>query len=160
MGLYAGGQFGHSSTKKLIVRLKRQISALEQAEDYTASMYLSYGQAYLLAGRPQEAWVLFETLARDSGLPESIQSEAHYRWILSAIDIGVWEDAFRIAAGFGERFPDSTLVPDALYLLATAYQEARQYSDAIEVLDHFFVAHNTQSLAARVHFFVAIIIIY
>ena len=152
VGLYAGGQFWTQFYQKLIVRLKQQISALEQAEDYTASMYLSYGQAYLLAGRPQEAWVLFETLARDSSLPESIQSEAHYRWILSAIDIGVWEDAFRIAAGFGERFPDSTLVPDALYLLATAYQEARQYRDAIEVLDHFLVEHNTHSLAARVLF--------
>ena len=152
VGLYAGGQFWTQFYQKLIVRLKQQLSALEQAEDYTASMYLSYGQAYLLAGRPQEAWVLFETLARDSSLPEPIQSEAHYRWILAAIDIGIWEDAFRIAAGFGERFPDSPLVPDALYLLATAYQEARQYRDAVEVLDHFLVAHNTHPLTARVLF--------
>jgi TolA-binding protein len=152
VGLYAGGQFWTQFYQKLIVRLKQQVSALEQAEDYTASMYLSYGQAYLLAGRPQEAWVLFETLARDSGLPESIQSEAHYRWILAAIDIGVWEDAFRIAEGFGVRFPDSTLVPDALYLLASAYQEARQYRDAVKVLNHFLVAHNTHPLAARVLF--------
>ena len=152
VGLYAGGQFWTQFYQKLIVRLKQQLSALEQTEDYTPSMYLSYGQAYLLAGRPQEAWVLFETLARDSGLPESIQSEAHYRWILAAIDIGVWEDAFRIAAGFGVRYPDSPLVPDALYLLATAYQEARQYRDAVEVLDHFLVTHNTHPLAARVLF--------
>ncbi|MCH2036938.1 MAG: tetratricopeptide repeat protein, partial [Puniceicoccaceae bacterium] len=152
VGLYAGGQFWTQFYQKLIVRLKQQVSALEQAEDYTASMYLSYGQAYLLAGRPQEAWVLFETLARDSSLAESIQSEAHYRWILSAIETGVWEDAFRIAKGFGLRFPDSPLVPDALYLLATAYQEAHQYRDAVEVLDHFLVAHNTHPLTARVLF--------
>ena len=62
--------------------------------------------------------------ASDPELTAEQQAEAHYRWILAAIEVGVWEDAYKIAKGFGRRFPDSPLVPDALYLLGSAYQEA------------------------------------
>ncbi len=152
VGLYQGGQFWTQFYRNLISRLEQQLAALEAAEDYSPALYLSYGQAYLLAGRPHEAWILFETLTRDPQLSEEKQAEAHYRWILAAIEIGVWEDAFRIAEGFGERFPESPLVPDALYLLATAHQDARQYRDAIEVLDSFLRDHPTHELAPRVLF--------
>ena len=152
VGLYQGGQFWTKFYNDLIARLEQQLNALKEAEDYTPALYLSYGQAYLLAGRPHEAWALFETLARDDALPESTQSEAHYRWILAAIEVGVWEDAFRIAEAFGDKYPESPLVPDALYLLATAYQEARQYRDAVTVLDAFLENHASHGLAPRALF--------
>jgi len=152
VGIYQGGQFWTQFYTKLIARLEQQLQALQNAEDYTADLYLAMGQAYLLDGRAHEAWILFETLARDERLTPGQQSEAHYRWILSAIEVGVWEDAFRIAEGFGERFPDSPLVPDALFLLATAYQEARQYRDAVEVLDAFLANHGDHGLAPRALF--------
>ena len=152
VGLYQGGQFWTQFYTDLIRRLEGQLEALRTAEDYTPALYLSFGQAYLLDDRPHEAWILFETLARDAALPEAQQAEAHYRWILSAIEVGVWEDAFRIAEGFGERFPESPLVPDALFLLATAYQEARQYRDAVKVLDAFLKAHGDHALAPRARF--------
>ena len=152
VGLYQGGQFWTQFYTRLINRLEGQLKSLREAEDYSASLYLAYGQAYLLAGRPREAWVLFECLARDSKLPEALQGEAHYRWILAAIEVGVWEDAFRIAESFGRRFPESSLVPDALYLLANAYQSSGQYDHAIDVLSHFLAEHSEHSLAPRVLF--------
>jgi TolA-binding protein len=152
VGIYQGGQFWTKFYTDLIARLEQQYRALEAAEDYTPDLYLAMGQAYLLDGRAHEAWILFETLARDTSLAPNQQAEAHYRWILSAIEVGVWEDAFRIAEGFGERFPESPLVPDSLYLLATAYQEAQQYRDAVEVLDVFLANHANHSLAPRALF--------
>lgn len=152
VGIYQGGQFWTKFYTDLIARLEQQYTALEGAEDYTPGLYLAMGQAYLLDGRAHEAWILFETLARDPELTPEQQSEAHYRWILAAVEVGVWEDAFRIAEGFGERFPESPLVPDALYLLATAYQEARQYRDAVEVLDVFLANHGSHGLAPRALF--------
>ena len=152
VGIYQGGQFWTKFYTDLIARLEQQYRALEAAEDYTPGLYLAMGQAYLLDGRAHEAWILFETLTRDKSLTPTQQAEAHYRWILSAIEVGVWEDAFRIAEGFGKRFPESPLVPDALYLLATAYQEARQYRDAVEVLDVFLANHANHGLAPRALF--------
>jgi TolA-binding protein len=152
VGIYQGGQFWTKFYTDLIAQLEQQYRALEAAEDYSPGLYLAMGQAYLLDGRAHEAWILFETLTRDPDLTPQQQAEAHYRWILSAIEVGVWEDAFRIAEGFGQRFPESPLVPDALYLLATAYQEARQYRDAVEVLDVFLANHGNHGLAPRALF--------
>ena len=152
VGLYQGGQFWTQFYTRLIGRMEGQLMGLREAEDYTFSLYLSYGQAYLLAKRPREAWVIFERLARDSKLSKVQQAEAHYRWILAAIEVGVWEDAFRIASGFAKRFPESTLVPDALYLLGEAYQKAGQYGDAIDVFSHFLGMYSEHALAPRVLF--------
>lgn len=152
VGLYQGGQFWTRFYRQLIGRLEQQLEALENAEDYSPSLYLSYGQAYLLADRPHEAWILFETTTREATLPRELQAEAHYRWILSAIEVGVWEDAFRIAEGFERRFPESPLVPDALFLLANAYQRSGQYRDAIGVLDLFLLRHPKHRLTPRARF--------
>lgn len=152
VGIYQGGQFWTQFYTQLIARLGQQLKALQGAEDYTAALYLAMGQAYLLDGRAHEAWILFETLARDTRLSDQQQAEAHYRWILAAIEVGVWEDAFRIAEGFGQRHPNSPLAPDALYLLATAYQEARQYRDAVEVLTVFLNQYPDHGLAPRALF--------
>lgn len=152
VGLYQGGQFWTQFYTRLIGRLEGQLKGLREAEDYTFSLYLAYGQAYLLAERPREAWVLFERLARNSELSHTQKAEAHYRWILAAIEVGVWEDAFKIAQGFSARFPESSLVPDALYLLGNAYQKAGQYGDAIGVFDHFLALYAEHPLAPRVLF--------
>jgi TolA-binding protein len=152
IGLYQGGQFWTQFYTRLIARLEAQLKGLQAAENYDPALYLSFGQAYLLAGRPREAWILFEHLARDPELSDLQQSEAHYRWILAAIEVGVWEDAYKIAKGFGRRFPDSPLVPDALYLLGSAYQEARQYRDAIEVFTEFLDKHRDHRLGSRTLF--------
>jgi TolA-binding protein len=152
VGLYQGGQFWTQFYTHLIARLEAQLKGLREADDYSAGLYLSYGQAYLLAGRPREAWILFEHLARDPKLSKQQQSEAHYRWILAAIQVGVWEDAYKIAKGFGRRFPDSPLLPDALYLLGSAHQEARKYRDAIKVYTEFLNRHIDHTLAPRTLF--------
>ena len=152
VGLYQGGQFWTQFYTRLIARMEAQLKTLREADDYSAALYLAFGQAYLLAERPREAWILFEHLARDPELSKQQQSEAHYRWILAAIDVGVWEDAYRIAKGFGRRFPDSPLVPNALYLLGTAYQEAGEYPDAIKVFTTFLENHDQHDLAPRTLF--------
>jgi TolA-binding protein len=152
VGLYQGGQFWTQFYTRLIARMEAQLKGLKEAEDYSAGLYLSYGQAYLLSGRPREAWMLFEHLARDPALSSQQQSEAHYRWILAAIQVGVWEDTYKIAKGFGRRFPDSPLVPDALYLLGSAHQEAREYRDAIKVYTEFLNRHVDHTLAPRTRF--------
>ncbi len=152
VGLYQGGQFWTQYYTRLIASMEGQLKGLQAAEDYTTPLYMAFGQAYLLGNRPREAWILFENLARDPELNKQQQSEAHYRWILSAIEIGVWEDAFKIAKGFGLRFPESPLVPDALHLLGSAYQEARQYADAIEVFTEFLTHHPDHALAGRTRF--------
>ena len=150
VSFYKGGQFWTMFYSRLIARLEAQLKALREADDYSPDLYLTFGQAYLLAERPYEAWILFEHLARNPNLSETQQSEAHYRWILAAIEVGVWEDAYRIAKGFGRRFPDSPLVPDALYLLGSSYQEAREYSDSIQVFSAFLEDHSEHRLSPRV----------
>lgn len=149
VGIYNGGQFWTQFYTRLIARLKAQLEGLEDAENYTNALYMAFGRAYLLGGRPREAWILFESLARDETLAQEQQAEAHYSWILAAIEIGLWEDAFKIAKGFGRRFPDSALAPDALYLLGSAYHGAHQYSDAIKVFSEFLKHHPDHALAAR-----------
>ncbi len=152
VGFYQGGAFWTQFYSRLIGRLEGQLRGLEQAEDYTTALYLSLGQAYLLDGRPREAWILFERLARDLELSPEEQAQAHYRWILAAIEVGVWEDAFAIAKGFGRRFPDSELVPESLYLLSRAHQQSGQYREAIRVLTELLEGYPEHPLMPRWRF--------
>lgn len=152
VGFYQGGAFWTQFYTRLIGRLEGQLRGLEQAEDYTTGLYLSLGQAFLLDGRPREAWILFERLARDPELSPEEQAQAHYRWILAAIEVGVWEDAFAIAKGFGRRFPDSELVPESLYLLSRAHQESGQFREAIRVLTTLLGDYGEHPLAPRWRF--------
>src|SRR5690606_6821094 len=77
--------------------LTRRLAALESADDYTPALLLRRGQAYLLANRPREAWLLFEHLALDENLPAATREEAHYRWIVAATELEIWEEALTIA---------------------------------------------------------------
>jgi TolA-binding protein len=152
VGFYQGGVFWTQFYRRLIARMEGQLRGLEAAADYTTALYLSMGQAYLLDERPREAWILFERLARDPNLSTEDQAQAHYRWILAAIEVGVWEDAFAIAKGFGRRFPDSELVPESLYLLSRAHQQSGQYREAIRVLSALLQDYPNHSLAPRWYF--------
>jgi TolA-binding protein len=152
VGFYQGGAFWTQFYTRLIGRLEGQLRGLEQGEDYTTALYLSLGQAYLLDGRPREAWILFERLARDPNLSSEEQAQAHYRWILAAIEVGVWEDAFAIAEGFGRRFPESPLVPESLYLLSRAHQQSGQYREAIRVLSSLLDNYPEHPLMPRWRF--------
>jgi len=119
---------------QLTAGIETRLEALQAAGDYTPGFLLRYGQALLLAGREREAWIVFESLALDEGVPIVERTEAHYRWILAAHALEYWDDALRIARDFIDRYPDSALAPQALFLIAKAYQEKRDYPKAIELL--------------------------
>ena len=119
---------------QLTSSIAARLEALQAAGDYTPGFLLRYGQALLLAGREREAWIVFESMALDDGVPSVERTEAHYRWILSAHALEYWEDALRIARDFIDRYPDSALAPQALFLIAKAYQEERDFPQAIELL--------------------------
>ncbi len=119
---------------QLTAGIETRLDALQAAGDYTPGFLLRYGQALLLAAREREAWIVFESLALDDGVPVVERTEAHYRWILAAHALKFWDDALHIARDFIDRYPDSVLAPQALFLIAKAYQEERDYPQAIELL--------------------------
>lgn len=119
---------------RLLTRVQETLRQLEEAEDYTPAFLLRYGQAFLLAERPHEAWIVFESLVRDPLLPENIRREAHYRWILAAQNLQRWEDALRIARSYIDLYPDAPDAPMAFFLIANAFQSLQDYKQAVAVL--------------------------
>lgn len=128
------GRFWRGYYGRLLHNLEGQTTPLEQAEDYTSALLLRRGQALLLVERHHEAWLLFERLALDESLANSIREEAHYRWILAATGLESWEEALAIARNFLARYPEAPLAAQTLHLIAQAHQEQRRYLEATEIL--------------------------
>ncbi len=129
---------------RLQQQLTQQLDALARSEDYTPSFYLRYGQCLLFDDQLYKAWLMFEYISLNEGYETSIREEAHYRWVICAHQLQDWEEALTIARNFVERYPDSKLAPQALYLIAKAHLEQRRYPESIEVLDDLiktFVDH-------------------
>ena len=125
----------NSHCQQLIQRLQRQLERLKTMSDYTPSLYLRKGQAYLLAKRHREAALLFSDIATNHNYENNLRAEAHYRWILAVSDAQQWRTARKIANDFLKQHPSHALANQALFLIARAYQSEGLYAEAIEVLD-------------------------
>lgn len=124
----------------LIARVESQLTSLEAAEDFTPGLRMRQAQAFLLGGRPQEAWLLLEGLASSSDTDATLRTEAHYRWILAAAALNRWDEALAIARAFVEKNQFSELAPTALYMIAQAHLEQQRHAEAVEVLGDL-IAH-------------------
>ncbi len=139
----------HDYYRGLIQRIRKQLKGLQAGEDYTPRFRLRFGQAMLLAGRHEEAVILFRYLSGDKNLDQEIRSEAHYRWILAVQALDKWDDAIVIAQDFMDRYPNSEIAPQAVFLIALAYQEQRNYESAIEVLNDLIARNLSHNAAQR-----------
>ncbi|MGF1529767.1 MAG: tetratricopeptide repeat protein [Puniceicoccaceae bacterium] len=135
--------------EQTIARMEAQLASLQKSEDYTPGYFLRFGTAFLGSNRNYEAWIVFRNLSIDERVSSKIREEAHYRWILAAFQMERWQEALGIAREFQDRFPDSPLAPDALYLVARTYQEDRRYRSAVEVLDDLLERFPENRLASR-----------
>ena len=138
--------------RRLISQIESQLEHLKNAEDYTPGFLLRYGQAFLLADRPREAWTVFESLASDEAFNEEIRTTAHYRWIVAAGALEYWDDALQLAQQFTERYPHSPFVPQALFLVAEAYRGLHNYQQAINILTKLIKKYPDHSLNFRWRF--------
>lgn len=137
---------------KLIARMEAQLKALEEGEDYTAAYQIRLGEVYLRLARPREAMAIFAYLAEDDALDEALRARAHYRWVLSANALEDWKESLRLARIFMERYPDDPQAPRALYLIANAHQELREYLLAVDVLSDLIAAYPEHALLPRWYF--------
>lgn len=136
---------------RLEQQLTQQLEALESSEDYTPTFYLHYGQCLLFDGQLYKAWLMFEYISLQEAYPTSIREEAHYRWVICAHQLQDWEEALTIARNFVERYPDSKLAPQALYLIAKAHLEQRRYPESIEVLNDLIQSFPDHPLHGRLN---------
>ena len=129
----------------LEARIIQQLKALETSEDYTPTFYLHYGQCLLFDEQFYKAWLVFEYMALNEDYAPKLRQEAHYRWVICAHQLTEWEEALTIARNFVDRYPESELAPQALYLIAKAHLEQRRYPESIVVLSDLidrFPEHN------------------
>lgn len=146
------GSFWVDFYRARIAQLEAQLRGLEAAEDYNAPLRLRIGQAWLLAGRSHEAWLLFESLALDEDVPAALRQEAHYRWLLAAIELEAWNEALAIARGLVERYPEAEHLPETFHLIARAHLEQRRYAQAAAVLGDILVRFPSHEIAPRARF--------
>lgn len=134
---------------RLEQQLTQQLEALETSEDYTPTFYLHYGQCLLFDGQLYKVWLMFEYISLKEAYETSIREEAHYRWVICAHQLQDWEEALTIARNFVERYPDSKLAPQALYLIAKAHLEQRRFSESIDVLNDLIQSFPDHPLHGR-----------
>ena len=120
----------------LIQQVKARLDHLEKSKDYTPSFLLKYGRCYLHTQQYAEAWVIFRSLALTEGLDSSIEEQAWYHWTLASHGAENWDEALDLCREFSQRYPDSPLLPQALYLLARTHQEMGDLLRANEVLTY------------------------
>ncbi len=133
----------------LMARVQAQLESLESSEDFTPGFQMRLGQAFLMAERAREAYLVFELLADDESLDDSLRGSAHYRWILSANALENWDDSLRIARLFLDRYPNHPEAPSAIFLISVAYQELKDYRKAVEVLTELLDAYPNHRLVPR-----------
>ena len=130
-----GGSVWTHFYRQLIDRIEKQLNELRAADDYTPGYLLRLGQAMLLDKRIEEAWIVFQELAKDDSIPEDIRSNAHYRWILAAQELTDWDRSIELARSFIDSYPESPLGPQTLSLIAQALQERQKFDEAVGVLN-------------------------
>ncbi len=118
----------------LAQKLEEDLQSLQDSPDYTSGFFLRYGQSLLLGDRGEEAWLVFQTLAENPEVENSLRVEAHYRWILAARALSLWNETLEIAQSFQRRHPESPLVTQVIFLVAEAYKELRDYERAATLL--------------------------
>ena len=135
------GLIWQSHYTHLIDRMEERLGALESSGDYTAGFLLRYGRCLLHAGHVPEAWVLFRTLADNTGVSHEIGEQAHYHWILASHELGRFAETFQLCLDFARLFPGHELLPATQYLLACAYEDAGKPDDAHRVLSALMEAY-------------------
>ncbi len=138
--------------RNLMGRVQGQLESLQTSEDFTPGFQMRLGQAFLFAEREREAYILFRMLAEDESLSNQLRGSAHYRWILAANALEDWDDSLRIAKLFLDRYPDHPEAPAAIFLIANAYQELKEYRKAVEVLTELLDNYPDHRLAVRWQF--------
>ncbi len=138
--------------RSLILRMEQMVAQLESGSDYTGALYLRRGQTYLAAGRFREAWVVFKELAESKDFPERVREEGHYRWLLAGQELKKWDACLRIATTFVALYPESPQAPLALFLMANAYQELRDYDKAIALLSQLMEGYEGHPFHGRWQF--------
>ncbi len=133
----------------LVARVEAQLEGLRESGDYTPGFQMRLGQDFLLDGRAREACIVFRRLAEDDGLDETVRGSAHYRWILAVNALEDWDESLRLARLFLERYPKHPDFPTAMYLIANAYRELKNYRQAIETLSELLDAYPDHRLAGR-----------
>jgi len=146
------GAFWVEFYRTRIARIDAELRGLEASEDYTAPLRLRTGQAYLLALRPREAWLVFEAIATDPKVSGELRREAHYRWILCAAERESWSEALIIAREFNQRFGNATEAPEVFHLIARAHLEERRFPEAAEVLGDLIERFPEAPAAERARF--------
>lgn len=134
---------------RLQQQLQQQLDALQTSDDYTPTFFLQYGQCLLFDGQFYKAWLVFEYLSLNETYPSSVREEAHYRWVVTAHQLKDWEEALTIARNFVDRYPESQLAPQALYLIAKAHLEQRRYPESNVVLTDLIESFPDHSLNGR-----------
>ena len=133
----------------LVRQLETDLETLQKSEDYTGGFLLRYGQSLLLANRGEEAWIVFQRLAEDDVFTEEIQTEGHYRWMLAARSLQMWDESLAIAQSFQNRYADSPLMPEVLYLEAEIHRELRQFEKAASLLGNLLARYNNHARLPR-----------
>lgn len=146
------GSFWVDFYRARIARIEAQLEALRQSDDYTAPLRLRRGQAFLLAERHREAWLVFEHLALDEKLDLALRRSAHYRWILAAAGLERWNEALVIAREFVARHPGAAEAPEAFYLIARAHLESHRFPEAEAVLTDILERFPDHASAGRARF--------
>ena len=133
----------------IIKRVAQQLEALKNSEDYTPGFQLRLGQACLLNDRPREAYLLFKRLSSDADLPDAIVVQAHFHWVLAANALEKWNTATDIAQDLVQTFPEHELSQQALFLIASAHQQRKQYGEAVKLLSDLLVTYPNNQYASR-----------
>jgi tetratricopeptide (TPR) repeat protein len=149
-GLLANAWITHR--QRAVMRLERRLRDLESREDYTPRFLLRYGQAFLAAGRPREAHLIFHSLAGDESLPARLREEARYRGILALYTLDKTRDTLAAAREFQERHPDSERAPEVLYLVARTEQERRRFGQAAALFADLLASYPDHALVPRWQF--------
>lgn len=116
---------------RILQNSERQLESLRAMPDYSGSLALRKGHAYLQENRNHEAWLIFERLSESED--KKISSLAFKYWIQSARNLKRIDEAILIAKAHLDTHPESDEAASTLFELGATLSEQNRHAEAIDL---------------------------
>ncbi|MEO0454522.1 MAG: tetratricopeptide repeat protein, partial [Verrucomicrobiota bacterium] len=137
--------------KDVIARVNKELSQLESMELYDTALQFRIAECFFQLKRLRESFLVIRGMLNE--LPDSeLLIHGNYRMLLCLTQMERWEEAIESAVNFEERFPDSKLRPNVIYLMGESEMRRKDFQSAAAVFARLVSSYPDFQEVERCHF--------
>jgi tetratricopeptide (TPR) repeat protein len=130
----ASDPYAKITYSRLVKDVGRELGNFKKVQGFDTALRFRLAMAYLQMKRYREAALVMDKML-DELPPDKLSEQAAVNIVRCWTAIGDWPQAIAAAKKFVEKFPDSTLVPEVLYMEGEALLSSLRYDEAAAVFE-------------------------